>query len=38
MLLLDVARRCWSKPLLSALELDEGLLARCYESEEVTGR
>ena len=38
MLLLDVAGRNWSKPLLSALELDEGLLARCYESEEVTGR
>jgi xylulokinase len=38
MLLLDVARRAWSKPLLSALELDESLLARCHESEEVTGR
>lgn len=38
MLLLDVARRGWSKPLLSALELDEGLLGRCHESEEVTGR
>jgi xylulokinase len=38
MLLLDVARRTWSKELLSALELDESLLATCYESEEVTGR
>jgi xylulokinase len=38
MLLLDVARRNWSKPLLSKLDLDESLLARCYESEEVTGR
>jgi len=38
MLLLDVARRAWSKELLSALELDESLLARCYESEEVTGK
>jgi xylulokinase len=38
MLLLDVAARRWSKPLLSALELDESLLGRCYESEEVTGR
>jgi len=38
MLLLDVARRTWSKELLSALELDESLLARCYESEEVTGK
>jgi len=38
MLLLDVAGRRWSKELLSALELDESLLARCYESEEVTGK
>ncbi|MBN2024417.1 MAG: xylulokinase [Pirellulales bacterium] len=37
MLLLDVARRRWSKRLLAALELDESLLARCHESEEVTG-
>ncbi|MFN0020630.1 MAG: xylulokinase [Pirellulaceae bacterium] len=37
MLLLDVAKRTWSKDLLSALELDENLLAKCYESEEVTG-
>src|SRR5687768_6117144 len=38
MLLLDVAKRDWSKPLLSKLELDPSLFARCYESEEVTGR
>ena len=38
MLLLDVARRTWSTELLSKLELDAGLLARCYESEEVTGK
>ena len=38
MLLLDVARRTWSTELLSKLELDPDLLARCYESEEVTGR
>lgn len=38
MLLLDVAKRNWSKTLLSKLELDVGLLARCYESEEVTGK
>ncbi|MCE5267133.1 MAG: xylulokinase [Planctomycetaceae bacterium] len=38
MLLLDVAHRCWSKKLLSALELDVDLLGRCYESEEITGR
>jgi len=38
MLLLDVAARDWSRPLLSALELDLGLLAKCYESEEITGK
>ncbi len=38
MLLLDVAKRRWSKKLLSALELDVDLLATCYESEEVTGK
>ncbi|MHB1033109.1 MAG: xylulokinase [Pirellulales bacterium] len=38
MLLLDVAKRDWSKPLLSALELDINLLGRCYESEQVTGK
>ena len=37
MLLLDVANRKWSKPLLSKLELDEGLFGKVYESEEVTG-
>jgi xylulokinase len=37
MLLLDVAKRTWSKKLLEALELDISLFARCYESEEVTG-
>ncbi|MGQ9575712.1 MAG: xylulokinase [Thermoguttaceae bacterium] len=38
MLLLDVARRSWSTELLAKLELDADLLARCYESEEVTGQ
>jgi xylulokinase len=38
MLLLDVAKRDWSKPLLSKLELDSDLFASCYESEEVTGK
>ncbi len=38
MLLLDVVHRCWSKELLSKLELDPSLLARCVESEESTGR
>lgn len=38
MLLLDVARRNWSKPLLSKLELDLDLFGRCYESEDITGK
>ncbi len=38
MLLLDVAKRTWSKRLLSKLELDVDLFAKCYESEEVTGK
>lgn len=37
MLLLDVAKRNWSGKLLSKLELDPSLFAKCYESEEVTG-
>lgn len=38
MLLLDVAKRRWSKKLLEKLELDESLLADCYESEQITGK
>src|SRR5712672_2360045 len=38
MLLLDVVKREWSKPLLSKLDLDLSLLGKCYESEEVTGK
>jgi xylulokinase len=38
MLLLDVVKRQWSKELLTKLELNASLFARCYESEEVTGR
>jgi xylulokinase len=38
MLLLDVVHRRWSTELLEKLELDMSLLARCFESEEVTGR
>ena len=38
MLLLDVVKRTWSKPLLAKLELDPALFAQCYESEEVTGK
>jgi xylulokinase len=37
MLLLDVARRTWSDKLLSLLDIDKSLLARLYESPEVTG-
>lgn len=37
MLLLDVARRNWSKRLLAKLELDVDLFATVYESEDVTG-
>ena len=37
MLLLDVVKRQWSKPLLSKLELDADWFAKCYESEEITG-
>jgi xylulokinase len=37
MLLLDVVNRCWSKKLLSKLDIDESILARVHESEEVTG-
>jgi xylulokinase len=38
MLLLDVAKRDWSTKLLSLLELDRSLFAKCYESEDVTGK
>ncbi|REK05977.1 MAG: xylulokinase [Planctomycetota bacterium] len=38
MLLLDVAKRDWSTELLSKLELDPSLFAKCYESEESTGQ
>lgn len=38
MLLLDVANRRWSHPLLAALGLDESLFGTVFESEEVTGR
>ena len=38
MLLLDVAKRDWSDELLAKLDLSRDLLARCYESEEPTGK
>ncbi len=36
-LLLDVRNRCWSRELLSRLEIDEALLPKVYESVEVSG-
>ncbi|MEX2168027.1 MAG: xylulokinase [Pirellulales bacterium] len=38
MLLLDVVKRKWSKPLLEKLEIDPSMLATCHESEEITGK
>lgn len=38
MLLLDVKKRNWSTKLLEKLDLDSSLFAKCYESEEVTGK
>jgi xylulokinase len=38
MLLLDVKKRNWSTKLLEKLDLDPSLFAKCYESEEVTGK
>jgi len=37
MQLLDVPKRCWSKEVLDALDIDPALLAKVYESPEVTG-
>lgn len=37
-LLLDVAKRGWSRSLLSKLEFDSRYLPTCFESEEVTGQ
>lgn len=37
MQLLDVPGRCWSKEILKALEIDEALLGKVYESADVTG-
>lgn len=36
-LLLNVASRRWSGEMLAAAEIDEGLLPRVYESQEITG-
>lgn len=37
MQLLDVPNRCWSKEVLEKLSIDEALLAKVYESPEITG-
>jgi xylulokinase len=35
--LFDVVKRRWSYEMMDGLELDRGILPRCYESSEVTG-
>lgn len=35
--LLDVEKRCWSDEILEKLSIDKKLLAKVYESQEVTG-
>jgi len=37
MQLLDVKNRCWSDEVLGKLEIDKSLLAKVYESPEITG-
>lgn len=37
MQLLDIGGRCWSKEVLQKLEIDLALLAKVYESPEITG-
>ncbi len=37
MQLLDVVNRCWSKEVLDKLEIDINMLAKVYESPDVTG-
>jgi xylulokinase len=38
MQLLDIPNRCWSKEVLARLDIDEDLLAKVYESPEITGK
>ena len=38
MQLLDVANRCWSDELLEILDIDKNMLAKVYESPEITGK
>lgn len=37
MQLLDIKNRCWSDEVLEKLDIDKALLAKVYESPEVTG-
>ncbi|MGM9937103.1 MAG: xylulokinase [Candidatus Ornithomonoglobus sp.] len=37
MQLLDIANRCWSDEVLQKLDIDKSLLAKVYESPEITG-
>ncbi|MCL2054922.1 MAG: xylulokinase [Oscillospiraceae bacterium] len=37
MQLLDIPRRCWSDEILEKLDIDSSLLAKVYESPEITG-
>lgn len=38
MQLLDIKNRCWSDEVLEKLDIDKSLLAKVYESPEITGR
>lgn len=38
MQLLDIANRCWSDEVLEKLDIDRSMLAKVYESPEVTGK
>ena len=38
MSLLDVPNRCWSDEVLEKLEIDKSLLAKVYESPDITGK
>ncbi len=37
MQLMDIKKRCWSDEILSLLDIDKALLAKLYESPEITG-
>lgn len=37
MQLLDIANRCWSDEVLEKLDIDKSMLAKVYESPEITG-